>query len=369
MAKVGIIGTGWGSRVQVPLFRKAGLEVVGIAGRDAARTSAVAAELGVGARSDWRAIVDDPAIDLVSIVTPPVLHREIAIAALEAGRHVLCEKPTAMNAAEAREMLRQADARPETIALIDHELRFLPSWGAARQRIAEVGRVRFVEMRFSSPSRGDASRAWNWWSDAAQGGGVWGAVGSHFVDAIRYLVGEIDAAQSVEKTFIGERPSPDGARKVTADDFAAVHLRLANGGIAVLSFSAVSAVDEPSVVTIHGENGGIRLESDQWWLADRGRKWVQQPVDQGDLPDDAAKIPGNSPGGWFGSGTWHLAKALRRAFDERDASVLSPAATFADGLEQQRVLDAARASAAGDGGWRAVGGRSRTAAPSDGSSV
>lgn len=354
MAKIGIIGTGWGSRVQVPLFRAAGLEVAAIAGSDPARTETAGRELGVGARRDWRSIVDDPSIDLVSIVTPPSLHCEMSIAALEAGKHVLAEKPTAMDAGEAERMLRAAESRPKQIALIDHELRFLPAWRAARAAMGRIGHVRVVEMRFSSPGRGDPKRAWNWWSDAAQGGGVWGAVGSHFVDAIRYLVGEIEEAQSVEQTFIAERPHGDTRRVVTSDDFAAVHLRLANGAIAVLSLSVIAAVDEPTALTIHGENGGVRLEADRWFLADRGGRWNVQPADEPGVPDELRPIPGDTHGGAFGSGTWYLARALRAAMDEGDRRALAPGATFVDGWKQQRVLDAARASAAANGAWQRV---------------
>jgi predicted dehydrogenase len=351
MVRVGIIGTGWGSRVQVPLFTKAGLEVAAIAGRDPERTDKVAASLGVDARNDWLSIIDDPSVYLVSIVTPPLLHCEMALAALDSGKHVVCEKPTAMNAAEAAEMLRAAEEHPNQIALIDHELRFLPSWRAAKSCVQGIGAVRFVEARFSSPSRGDTSRAWNWWSDAPQGGGVWGAVGSHFVDGVRYLVGEIEEAQAVMETFIAERPSSDGQRAVTSDDFAAVHLRLAGGALAATTLSVVSTVDEASVITIHGEDGGIRVESDQWWRADRAGRWQLQQTEAGNLPDDPAVIPGNSPGGYFGSGTWYLAKALARAIDDGEREALTPAASFRDGLLQQRVLDAARASAAGNGSW------------------
>ena len=84
MAKIGIVGTGWGARVQVPTFREAGLEVVALAGFHRNKTRKTADELGVTAFDDWRDLVRDSAIDLVSIVTPPSEHREMALAALDA---------------------------------------------------------------------------------------------------------------------------------------------------------------------------------------------------------------------------------------------------------------------------------------------
>src|SRR5258705_9567847 len=113
MARIGIVGTGWGARVQVPTFREAGLEVVAIAGSNPQRTHDIASELGVRPHEDWRTLVSAPDVELVSITTPPSEHRAMAIAALEAGKHVLCEKPTAMNAAEAEDLVAAAKRNPD----------------------------------------------------------------------------------------------------------------------------------------------------------------------------------------------------------------------------------------------------------------
>ena len=343
--KIGIIGTGWGARTQVPAFRSAGLEVSALAGRDVDKTRTMAAELSVEAFDDWRMLM--AAVDLVSIVTPPLYHREMTLAAIQAGKHVLCEKPTAVNAHEAYEMVTAAKARSQQITLIDHELRFLPSWRAARDRMAELGEIRFAEVRYSSPSRADARRPWNWWNDRKQGGGAWGAVGSHYADALRYFIGEVEAVQALLNTFVGERPFEGGLKEVTSDDFAAVHLRLERGVLAVMTFSSVSALDEPTVLTIHGENGGFRFTGSDWYRAKPGGAFELQSV-----PDDVpASTVGNSKGGSFGTGTVYLGRALKSALVDGDRQALAPAATFADGLAQQRVLDAARRSQAEDGRW------------------
>ncbi|HEY8132367.1 MAG TPA: Gfo/Idh/MocA family oxidoreductase, partial [Thermoanaerobaculia bacterium] len=232
MTRVGIIGRGWGERSQAPNFRDAGLDVVAIVGRDG-----------------WEALTRRADIDLISVAMPPAHHVDMSITALESGKHVICEKPTALNSADAARLITAARMHPHQVAIIDHELRFLPSFVAARERIAEVGPIRFAEVRYASPSRGDRSRPWNWWSDAGQGGGVWGAVGSHFVDALRYLGCEIEAVQASLATIINER----SGKPVTSDDFAAVHLRLGKGALAAMTFSAVaSGPDEPTALTIHG---------------------------------------------------------------------------------------------------------------------
>ena len=336
MTRVGIIGRGWGERAQAPNFRDAGLEIAGIVGHDA-----------------WRPILASS--DVVTIVTPPATHVEIATAALEAGKHVICEKPTALNAADAEKLLAVARAHPKQIAIIDHELRFLPSFRAARERIRDLGDIRYAEVRYASPSRGDRSRPWNWWSDASQGGGVWGAVGSHFIDALRYLGLEIEEVQAMLATIIDER----SGRKVTSDDFAAVHLRLsggrtAEGGcrpLAAMTFSAVaSGPDEPTALTIHGENGSLRLTGEELLFAKPKSNFER--IAGGDI----SNRPGNSSGGAFGTGTYQLGLALKRALDDGDRDALAPAAAFADGLAQQKVLDAARHSHREGGRWVKITG-------------
>lgn len=348
MARVGIIGTGWGARVQAPAFREAGLEVVSIAGHNADRTRRAAGELGLAAFDDWRALVASN-VDLITIVTPPSEHLAMATAALEAGKHVLSEKPMALDVAEAKQLVDAARRHPDQLTLIDHELRFLPSFRAARERIGELGGVRYAEVRYASPGRGDRSRGWNWWSDAKQGGGIWGAVGSHFVDTLRFLGMEIEAAQASLQTIIDERPFENAKRRVTSDDCALVNLRLAGGAIAALTLSAVaSGPDEPATITIHGEDGALRLVGEELLTALRGEPFTLA------TGNELAPRRGNSAGGAFGSGTYLLGRALRAALDEGDRSALSNAATFDDGLAHQRVLDAARASSAREGCWVAV---------------
>lgn len=305
MTRIGIIGSGWGSRVQAPIFRETGFDVVEIRGRD------------------WQRFADEN-VDIVSIVVPPSHHLEIAQAALAAGKHVICEKPTALNVAQAEDLVKSARSHPNQFAIIDHELRFLPSFLAAREQIRDV---RYVEVHYTSPGRGERAREWTWWSDASQGGGIWGAVGSHFIDAIRYLVDEIECVESASlETIIKER----SGREVTSDDVAAVHLRLRSGAIAILSVSAVaSGPDDAATITIHGEEGAWRLTGEELLYAKRREKFQRIA---GEYLSDR---PGNSPGGAFGTGTWYLAQALKRGD-------LKVAATFEDGLAQQRVLDEAR---------------------------
>jgi predicted dehydrogenase len=212
----------------------------------------------------------------------------------------------------------------------------------------EIGEVRYAEVRYSSPARGDRNREWNWWADASRGGGVWGAVGSHFIDALRYFGMEIESVHALIRSTIETRPFGDTTRAVTADDFASVDLRLRGGAVATMLFSAVAAgPDESSALTIHGERGAMRFIGEEVQLSTNRAPYTTMAGSA--MPTR----PGNSHGGAFGTGTLHLGHALRAALDDGNREALSPAATFDDGLMQQRVLDAARASAAG-GGWVGV---------------
>jgi len=349
MARIGIIGTGWGARVQVPAFREAGLDVVAIAGSRRNKTQRVAKELEVAAHDEWTSLVASPDVDLVSVVTPPSEHVKMALAALAQGKHVICEKPTALDAAEAEQLVAEARKHPDLVTIIDHEMRFVPAMRAMRERIGELGVIRYAEVRYASPSRGDRTREWNWWSDAARGGGIWGAVGSHYVDALRYLGMEIVAAQAQLVTTIKERPFGTAMREVTSDYFAAVHLQLSGGAVAAMTLSAVSAgPDEPTTLTVHGENGAMRFMSEELLVALQGEPFTRA------AGGELGERRGNSPGGEFGSGTFYLGRALKAALDDGDRDALAPAATFDDGLAQQRVLDAARESVRQDGRWVAV---------------
>ncbi|WP_448337286.1 Gfo/Idh/MocA family protein [Chloroflexus aurantiacus] len=333
---IGIIGTGWGARVQVPAFRAAGLTVTALAGSNPAKTVRMAQELGVPfATANWREILERQDVQLVSIVTPPYLHREMAEAALAAGKHVLCEKPTALNAAEAESMLAAAQRYRDRLALIDHELRFLPAVQAARARVAagDIGDIRAAEVRFFAAGRADPQRVWDWWSDRAAGGGVLGAIGSHQIDLLRYILAdEVATAHGTVRTLIGQRPDTTGTlRQVTSDDYTTAILHFTRGTVATLTATVVARTNEPLTVTVYGSEGTLRFSGGQ--LA----------IGTGDTfrditPPHTVEIPATLSGE-FPQGTVYLGHALRAALSgERDA--ISPAATFSDGLAIQRVIDA-----------------------------
>ncbi|HEY0346589.1 MAG TPA: Gfo/Idh/MocA family oxidoreductase, partial [Pyrinomonadaceae bacterium] len=176
---IGIIGAGFAQTTQIPGFQNCeGAQIVAIASARREHAEEVAREFGIpNVESDWRSLVARDDIDLVSIVTPVVTHCEMALAAIGHDKAVLCEKPMAMNAEEAK---RMTDAARDAgvLALIDHELRFLPGRLKMRELLqrGEIGKVKHASVIFRADSRADPNRPWNWWSDKTQGGGALGAI-------------------------------------------------------------------------------------------------------------------------------------------------------------------------------------------------
>src|SRR5690242_10866083 len=221
---IGIIGTGFARTTQIPGFRDCmGARVVAIASRSHDRAEAIAKEFGIQfVTNDWQELVRHPDVDLVSVVTPPSTHMEISLAALEQRKAVLCEKPMALNAGEAKRMVEKANSMG-VLALIDHELRFLNSRRVMRGMLQSgaIGTVRHCNYVFRSDYRGIADRAWDWWSDEAMGGGALGAIGSHVVDSFRWmLTTEVTDVMGMLSTHIKQRPdrATGGLREVTTDD-------------------------------------------------------------------------------------------------------------------------------------------------------
>src|SRR5258708_40321766 len=196
VVRIGIIGAGFARSTQIPAFKACSdAQIVAIASARREHAEEVAREFGIEhVESDWRALVERYDVDLVSIVTPVATHCEMTLAALDRGKAVLCEKPMAMNADEARRMTERA-REAGVLALIDHELRFLPGRLKMRElvRRGEIGKVRHATVTFRSDSRANPERPWNWWSDIKQGGGALGAIGSHIIDGWRWLL-EPDAS-------------------------------------------------------------------------------------------------------------------------------------------------------------------------------
>lgn len=346
-AQVAIIGTGWGVRVQVPAFRHVGLQIGALWGRTAEKTNKIVKSLNIPFGTiDYQAILNNPEIDLISITTPPHTHAEMSIAAIKAGKHVLCEKPTALNVAEVETMAATAKTYPQQLALIDHELRFLPTRQKMRMLLQEgyVGHIFHVNLIFQSDWLLNVDRRWNWWSNQEKGGGLLGAIGSHLLDQLVWLLNQrVTAVSGLERTFIKARPDETGQPcSVTSDDYTLVQLQLDDCS-AAMELSGVAPGQNLHRIQIVGSKGCLIYENEtlQGWQIDQNGK--SGPVEDLTLTETIT-LPENYPASDFPRGTIFLGQALKVALETGDFSPLAPAATFADSLHIQEVIDAIRHS-------------------------
>lgn len=348
--KVGVIGTGFARLTQIPAFVNCiDAEVVSVASANLANAEKVAAEFGIEHfTDDWRETVRREDIDLISITTPPNLHREMALFAAENNKHILCEKPMAMNFSEAGEMTKAAKEKG-LMALIDHELRFLSGRQKAYKMIRQgkIGKVIHFKQMFRNASRGKTDIPWNWWSDIEAGGGALGAIGSHAIDSFRWFLDtEITDVFCQLKTNVKERVDARGTKRaVTSDDEVNMILKFADSGLTrdasgTASLSVVEAGKYDYNCKIFGSEGSIIVgERGELWFAKMGsNKWDQIEIDLGDAPPNARV------GGWS-IGFMGFSREIISALKEGRTEILH-AATFDDGLKIQRVLDAARESSA-----------------------
>jgi len=343
--RIGFIGAGFARRVQLPgLAFVPGVRATAVASGQRANAEAVAREFKLPhVYDDGAELAASPDVDLVVVSSTPDSHARYAIAALEAGKHVLCEKPMALDAFEAAQMVAAAERRPEQVAWIDHELRYEPNRRRARELIRSdaIGELRHIELSLKPYLRGDGrpqatDAPWNWWYDAARGGGILGAVGSHLVDLIRFWTGsEIQHVGGLVETYVTERRDEKGVTQpVTADDYTSCVLRTASGVAATVMLSTVAHHGPGHLGQVTGSEGTLMLT---------GETRLEMAKAGGGLED--ISVPDDLWEKTKPNNMW--ARSFVRLLREM-AGVIGGAtpdgepATFRDGWQVQRVLDAIR---------------------------
>ncbi len=350
-----VVGTSFGCLTHVRGLRRAGFDVRAVVGRDPDRTAERAARFDVPlALTDLDAALDLDGLMAVSVATPPATHREIVLAALRRGLHVLCEKPFTLDAVEARE-LHQAATAAGVVHLLGTEFRYASAQALLGRviRAGAIGRPREATFVLDCPLLADpSSTVPDWWRDAAVGGGWLGAYGSHVVDQVRSTLGEFDAVSA--QLSIGHD------RDMTADDGYTVQFRLANGCVGVMR-SSTRAFDVATMTRVVGDDGTAWLAGDTVMLADAsGAQSVEVPADLVQPPPDPPPTAGldttyelvHTMGLEIGPFT-SLARVFAAAIAGEALSADPPPPTFADGVAGMRVLDAIRQSAAEEG-WVTV---------------
>ena len=339
-----------------------------VCGRDSEAVKSAREQLGwENAATDWRAVVESPEIDIIDINTPNDSHAEIAIAAAEAGKHVLCEKPLALNVKQCEDMLA-AVKRARVVHMVCHNYRRIPAIALAKKMIDEgaIGSIFHYYARYAQDWIVDPNFPLVWrLQKGISGSGTHGDINAHIIDLARYLVGEFREVCGLLHTFIKERPLPEVAGKgsglggragkkmgrVTVDDASLFIGRFANGALANLEATRFALGRKNHIqIEINGSKGSLTFD-----FEDMNRLKF---FDNENLPDRQGfrDILVTQPGGihpyvgqWWPPG--HII-GYEHTFVHTVADFVSACVagrpvqpTFEDGLKNQRVLEAVEESA------------------------
>lgn len=316
--RVGVIGRGFGARIVAPVFDGTeGCEVV-----DVVSNRDDEAVRGLLARAD---------VDLVAVHAPPFCHRDLVVAAVEAGKAVLCDKPFGLDATDA---LAMDDAARDAgvVALLNFEFRHHPGRARLRELVQEgaVGSVEHVQWNAFNAGSRIPLRWYGWLFDASRGGGWIGAWGSHAIDFLRWTFGALTDAGARTQVTIAERPDRDGKQfECTAEDAFTAWMRTEGGATVTIDTSFVAPANVPTRITVLGSDGVLESVGDQR---------ITLRTNEGSSEVFAFDAPAEDP---------HLvpmrawAQVVRDAV--RDGKVPDGEPTFTDGVECARVMDRLRA--------------------------
>lgn len=333
--KVGAIGTAWAAKSPLPTFASyPDVELYAICSARLERAKAAAEQFGAPlAFDDYRQMVALPEIDIVYIGAPVYLHHPMTVAAAEAGKHILCEKPAAVNAEQAREMLEAAE-RNNVAHISAFTMRFFPHTMHIKRLVEEgfIGEVRQITVeQWAGWPAGTPPRPWTWLNDAALGGGFLGAMGSHYIDLVRYWFGEWATATGQLRTW-----NPDcldehgGLKKATADDAVALLGTLENGAVVSIQLGFGNRAGTGFQLEIYGSNGSIVVDNDLKLRVAGPTDRALQPIDtpEPEFPEAAARsaVPR------FGLLVHKLIDAIEQGTDQHPNLV--------DSLRCQEVIDA-----------------------------
>jgi predicted dehydrogenase len=264
---VGVVGTGFGQKIHIPgLQIHHRTEVVAVHHRDGEKGRTIAQAHGIPrACQTVEELVALPEVQAVALSTPPFLHYEMAKVVLQAGKHLLLEKPTTLNVGEAVELYRLARGTGAMVTL-DFEFRCVPAW----QRLAElvaagyVGQKRLIKVDWLVSGRADGGKPWNWYARQDQGGGALGAIGSHCFDYLSWLFAPVKRLSGRLSTTIPTRVDPiDGQTKpVDSDDTCGLLLELMDGTPCQVGLSTVTYQGRGHWVEVYGDRGTLILGSD-----------------------------------------------------------------------------------------------------------
>jgi len=329
-----------------------------LVGRDDRAVKEAAARYGWSeAATDWRDVVQRDDVDIIDICTPGHLHADIAVAALEAGKHVLVEKPLANSIEESEAMVRAAEsaAGRGVRSMVGFNYRRVPALALAREIIArgQIGDVRQVRAGYLQDWLADENAPMTWrLRQETAGSGALGDLGSHVVDQIQYLLAQpVTRASGHLHTFVDTRTGDDGAEPVTVDDAAWATLETSSGVVASVEVTRMATGRKNGLtIEVYGSRGSVAFDLErlnELQVLDatgdpQGSRRVL--VTEEEHPYLDAWWPPGHTLGWDHTFTSQAADFLKAI-----ASDVDPSPSFADGLSVQRVLAAIEGSAAGSG--------------------
>jgi predicted dehydrogenase len=369
-----VIGTGFIGTVHVEALRRIGVQVRGVLGSTPERGAARAVALGVAqAYSSLDAILADDSVQVVHVTSPNDLHARQTLAILAAGKHVVCEKPLAMTAAESAELV-DAAAQSGLVNATNFNIRYYPLNQHAHELIGDggLGDVRLVTGRYFQDWLLLESD-WNWRLQPDRGGALRavGDIGSHWLDLMTFVTGQHVASVMADlSTFITTRHEPTGPvetfstersaetveRPIATEDAATILLRFDGGARGAVSISQISAGRKNSLqYEIDGSDAAWAWDSeqpDQAWIGHRDRPneiLIRNPALMGTAGQAAAALPGGHVEGFFDTFCAHF----RAVYADVVAGARSSRPgypTFADGHDEMLVGEAI-AQSARDGRW------------------
>ncbi len=366
---IGLVGFGYIGRVhtlcyrELPSFYPVALPRLSLAAVCTSRPETARAAAEEGGYEQWFTDVDslvrNPSVTVVDCCTPNSQHRQTLLAALRAGKHVYCEKPLALNATEAREISREAERAGPSVGMT-YNFRFVPALMRARRMIADgmVGDIYSFRAEYYHSGNIDPLKPLSWrLKKEASGGGALVDLGSHVIDLVRHLFGEIESVRALTKTYTKQRPTAPGSStmgEVTADDAAWLQLKLARGVLGTLEVSkcATGSLDDLKI-EVFGSKGALRFSlMDANWLYwyDATRAGGFQGGDLGwtrlETVQHYAGAAVPAPRSIVGWTRTHA--ECQYAFLNAVAAGKKPEPGLEDGLRAQLVLDAAYRSAEQD---------------------
>ena len=266
---VAIAGLGFGEAVHLPALETVpGLEAVALWHHRQERLDQACSQSGLKGHASWTSLLNDSRIEAVIIATPPAPRYELAMQALKAGKHLLLEKPVALNAQQVADLQRESISRGLSVA-VDFEYRAVPLFQQTARLLEQgaVGQPWLVKFDWLMSSRADPQRAWNWYSQANQGGGVLGALGTHAFDTLAWLIGSVGEPQTVTCTAINQRPDTAGLMQpVDAEDIALINVNLSSHQgetvPAQVALSSVARNGRGCWIEIYGSEGSLVLGSE-----------------------------------------------------------------------------------------------------------